>query len=324
MTPNGRVRAMIGGLNYGESEFNRATEALRQPGSTFKLFVYMAALVRGASPENTVSDDPIEVGDWAPRNFDGQSHGTVTLRQAFAASYNQATVRLAQAVGIEDVVEVARRFGIEAELQPRPSLALGASEVTLLDMTEAFAAVALGRTPVNATGIEALRFGEEGNALAVSGANDREQTRLSRTREDITDLLRAVVEEGTGQRAAIPGLDIVGKTGTTQESRDAWFIGFERSRGVVIGVWVGNDDNSPMERVTGGGLPAEIFRRTMEAAVARGTATGEAPAEQQAQTEPAAQPVQCDIRACSAAYRSFRAEDCTYQPFEGPRQICTR
>jgi 1A family penicillin-binding protein len=324
MTSNGRVRAMIGGLDYAESEFNRATEALRQPGSTFKLFVYMAALVRGAAPENTVSDDPIEVGDWAPRNFDGQSHGIVTLRQAFAASYNQATVRLAQAVETDVILEVARRFGIEAELSASPSLALGASEVTLLDMTEAFAAVALGRTPVNATGIETLRFGEEGDALAISGANDRDQTRLSRTREDITDLLRAVVQEGTGHRAAIPGLDIVGKTGTTQESRDAWFIGFEPSRGVVIGVWVGNDDNSPMNQVTGGGLPAEIFRRVMEAAVAKGAIEGDVPVEQQPRPEPSAQPAQCDIRACSAAYRSFRAEDCTYQPFEGPRRICTR
>jgi membrane peptidoglycan carboxypeptidase len=317
MTTNGRVRAMVGGLDYEASEFNRATDALRQPGSTFKLFVYMAALVRGASADNTVSDDPIEVGDWAPRNFDGQSHGTVSLQQAFAASHNQATVRLAQAVGTEDIIEVARRFGIEAELQATPSLALGASEVTLLDMTEAYAAVALGRTPVNATGIETLRFGEDGDSLAISGANDRDQTRLSRTREAITGLLRAVVEEGTGQAAAIEGLEIAGKTGTTQESRDAWFIGFEQNRGLVVGVWVGNDDNSPMERVTGGGIPAEIFREVMAVAVEE---AGDAPAATQAE----AQPAQCDIRACSAAYRSFRAEDCTYQPFEGPRQICTR
>jgi membrane peptidoglycan carboxypeptidase len=138
MTPSGRVRVMVGGLDYGTSEFNRATAALRQPGSTFKTFVYLAALVMGATPDSTVSDAPIQIGDWSPQNFDGESHGTVTLRQAFAESYNQAAVRLAQAVGNDNIIEVAQRLGIEAELQDTPSLALGPSEEALLDMTEAF------------------------------------------------------------------------------------------------------------------------------------------------------------------------------------------
>ncbi|WP_246082404.1 PBP1A family penicillin-binding protein [Rubellimicrobium rubrum] len=314
MTPNGRVRAMVGGLDYGESQFNRATDALRQPGSTFKLFVYMAALILGASPDSTISDAPIEIDGWEPRNFGGQSHGTVTLRDAFTHSYNQATVRLAQEVGVDNIVSVARRFGIEAELKPTPSLALGTSEVTLLDMTEAYAAMALGRTPVNATGIEALRFGED-DALGVTGTNDREQTRLTRTRDPMLGMLRAVVSEGTGREATVQGLRVAGKTGTSQDSRDAWFIGF--GGGMVIGVWVGNDDNSPMDEVTGGGLPAEIFRRVMQAARDDGPArVAPAPAR--------AEGPQCDIRACSAAYQSFRAEDCTYQPYEGPRRICTR
>jgi membrane peptidoglycan carboxypeptidase len=247
-----------------------------------------------------------------------------------AQSYNQATVRLAQAVGNDRIIEVARRFGIEAELKDTPSLALGASEVTLLDMTEAFAALALGRTPVKATGIETLRFGEDGEALGVTGVNDREQTRLTRTREPMVDLLRSVVADGTGRAAAIEGLDIVGKTGTSQESRDAWFVGFAQGQGVVIGVWVGNDDNSPMDRVTGGGIPARIFREVMLAAVARagvtggtsGTQVATATTVEELQTQTAQ--AQCDIRACSAAYRSFDAATCTYQPFEGPRRLCTR
>jgi membrane peptidoglycan carboxypeptidase len=315
MTPNGRVRAMVGGLSYEDSQFNRATDALRQPGSTFKLFVYMAALVMGASPESRISDEPIEIDGWEPRNFGGRSHGTVTLREAFMHSYNQATVRLAQEVGTDNIISVARRFGIEAELKATPSLALGTSEVTLLDMTEAYAAMALGRTPVRATGIEALRFGED-DALGVTGANDREQTRLTRTRDPMFEMLRAVVSEGTGRAAAVEGVRIAGKTGTSQDSRDAWFIGY--GGGMVIGVWVGNDDNSPMDEVTGGGLPAEIFRLTMLAAQRDGSAQA-APAPERVR-----QAAQCDIRACSAAYRSFRAEDCTYQPYDGPRQICTR
>jgi 1A family penicillin-binding protein len=328
MTPDGRVRAMVGGLDYGESQFNRATEALRQPGSTFKLFVYMAALVLGGSPDNQVRDEPIEVAGWAPENFDGRSHGTVSLREAFAKSYNQAAARVAQEVGVDRVVEVAQRFGIEAELKATPSLALGTSEVSLLDMTEAFAAVRLGRTPVNATGIETLRFGEEGNSLGVTGVNDREQTRLNRTQEPMMQMLRAVVEEGTGHAAEIPGLRPWGKTGTSQDSRDAWFIG--GAGGLVIGVWVGNDDNSPMDRVTGGGIPAEIFRRVMVAAQDEGAVTARAQAEpataegedpvQQARAEAP----QCNIRRCAQAYRSFRAEDCSFQPFEGPRRLCTR
>jgi membrane peptidoglycan carboxypeptidase len=142
------------------------------------------------------------------------------------------------------------------------------------------------------------------------------------------DLLRAVVTEGTGQAAMIEGLDIVGKTGTSQESRDAWFIGFAQGQGIVIGVWVGNDDNSPMDRVTGGGIPARIFREVMLAAIARQGATGAAAGA--SATVPEALPVQaeaapqCDIRACSAAYRSFDAATCTYQPWEGPRRLCTR
>lgn len=267
MTPDGRVRAMVGGLDYKTSQFNRAADAKRQPGSTFKLFVYMAALAMGAQPDTRISDGAIAIGDWTPENFDRRSHGTVTLRQAFAHSYNLATVRLAQEVGIGKVIEAARLFGIEAELLPTPALALGTAEVSLLDMTEAFAGLLRGRVPVRATGIETLRLSEGSDALSITAVNEREQVSLSRAHAPMLALLRAVVEEGTGRAAAIEGVDILGKTGTSQDSRDAWFIGLARGRGLVVGVWVGNDDNSPMDRVTGGSLPAEIFRRTVLAAL---------------------------------------------------------
>lgn len=322
MTPDGRVRAMVGELDYKSSQFNRATDAKRQPGSTFKLFVYLTALALGADPDTRISDDPIAIGDWRPENFDRKSHGTVSLREAFASSYNLAAVRLAQTVGIEKVIEVARRLGIEAELQATPSLALGTSEVTLLDMTEAFAGVARGRAPVQATGIETLRLTESGDNLGIVRVGEDEQTSFSRTQEPMLGLLRAVVEDGTGRAAAIDGLDILGKTGTSQDSRDAWFIGLVRGRGLLVGVWVGNDDNAPMDSVTGGGLPAEIFRRTVIAAL-EGSAARQASANSPA-TTPEPGGLQCNIRACSAAYRSFRASDCTFQPYSGPRRICTR
>lgn len=320
MTPDGKVRAMVGGLDYGASQFNRATDALRQPGSTFKLAVYLAAMALGASPGTPVSDAPLSIGDWRPRNFDNKSHGTVSLREAFAESYNLAAIRLAQTVGIPQVIETARRLGIESELEATPSLALGTSEVTLLDMTEALAGVVRGRVPVQATGIETLRLFDTGGALGITRVAERTPTALNRTQKPMLDLLRAVVQTGTGRGAAIEGLDILGKTGTSQNSRDAWFIGAARDQGLVIGVWVGNDDNSPMKGITGGGLPAEIFRRTVLAAIRKKAAAAPAPASAPMAT--AAR--QCDIRACSAAYRSFRAGDCTFQPYSGQRRICTR
>jgi len=319
MTPDGRVRAMVGGVDYEASQFNRATTALRQPGSTFKLFVYMAALLRGAEPDALIPDRPVDLDGWSPENFDGEIHGDVPMREAFAKSYNLATVNLALYVGIDQVIAVARQFGIEQELSATPSLALGTSEVTLLDMTEAYAAIALGRAPVRATGLSAIRFGEEGATLAVSGDGEVEQVELRRTLEPIRAMLREVVTDGTGRGATIDGFS-AGKTGTSQNSRDAWFIGYTED--LVVGVWVGNDDNAPMDRVTGGGLPAEIWRRTVIAAGAQGGVEARSVAAAEAPAQEAA--LQCDIRACSGAYRSFRAEDCSFQPFSGERRLCTR
>jgi 1A family penicillin-binding protein len=318
MAPSGQVRAMVGGVDYEASQFNRATSARRQPGSTFKLFVFLAALTMEATPDSLVEDTAIEIDGWAPQNFDGRPHGTVTLREAFARSYNMAAVRLAQSVGIDNVILVARQLGIEGELAERPSLALGTSEVTLIDLTEAYAAVARGRAPVTATGLTAIRFGEEGATLSVTGETGVEPVRLTRTQGPMIEMLRAVVEDGTGRAAAAPGV-VGGKTGTSQDSRDAWFVGFTED--LVVGVWVGNDDNSPMDAVTGGGLPAEIFRRVVE----RGAGVADAgTAEGGAAAVPVAAPVQCNVRACSRAYRSFDAATCTFQPFAGPRRLCTR
>ncbi|MBB3710582.1 1A family penicillin-binding protein [Limimaricola variabilis] len=336
MTPDGRVRAMVGGVDYGESQFNRATDALRQPGSTFKLPVFLAALVMGADPDTRLPDEPIDINGYKPENFNGQYAGVVTLREAFARSLNAATVRLAQEVGIDQVIEVARQLGIEGKLTQTPSLALGTSEVSLLDMTEAYAAILAGRAPIKATGIASLKLGETGVALSVSGA-DPNAVELNRTREPMLSMLRAVVTDGTGKRAQIPGF-AAGKTGTSQNSRDAWFIGFTDK--LVVGVWIGNDDNSPMDAVTGGSLPAEIWREVVLAAGGAGaarapSAESQTPVRVRRGTEvvstnanrlrnnAAAQP-QCDVRACSRAYRSFRASDCTFQPYSGPRKLCTR
>ncbi|MGR3464676.1 PBP1A family penicillin-binding protein [Limimaricola sp.] len=337
MTPDGRVRAMVGGVDYETSQFNRATDAMRQPGSTFKLPVYLAALVMGADPDTRLPDEPIDIDGYAPENFNGQYAGMVTLREAFTRSLNAATVRLAQEVGIEQVIEVSRQLGIESDLTPTPSLALGSSEVSLLDMTEAYAAILAGRAPIDATGIASLKLGDTGVALSVSGS-DPNAVKLNRTRKPMLSMLRDVVRNGTGKRAAIDGF-AAGKTGTSQNSRDAWFIGFTDR--LVVGVWVGNDDNSPMKDVTGGGLPTEIWREVVLAAggagaarapsaesqtpvrVRRGTEVTSTNADRLRRTAAQEQP-NCNVRACSRAYRSFRASDCTFQPYSGPRKLCTR
>lgn len=323
MTPDGHVRAMVGGVDYSESQFNRATHALRQPGSTFKLPVYLAALVMGLDPDSVILDAPIEIDGWSPQNYGGRFNGNVTLTQAFASSLNAATVRLADTIGIENVIAVAHQLGIEGPLTETPSLALGTSEVTLLDMTEAYASILAGRLPVRATGIASLTVGEGSKVLTLqSSAPDAVE--MTHSRPPMMEMLQAVVTSGTGQGAQLDGFS-AGKTGTSQENRDAWFIGF--SEALVIGVWVGNDDASPMTGVTGGGIPVDIWRGVMQAAQTS------APGQSAAQIPPgsfsvpltnSAAPAQCNVRACARAYRSFRQSDCSFQPYRGQRQLCTR
>jgi len=251
---DGRVVAMVGGLDYRKSQFNRAAQAQRQPGSAFKLFVYLAALRRGLGPDSLVLDQPVTIGGWSPENHEGRyAGGPVPLRDAFARSSNVAAARLIQQVGPGAVIEAARDLGVTAPLPNDATLALGTGEMTLLDLTAAYAGVAAGRAPVTPRGL-----------LAGQPAPSRPLAR--RERDALLSMLQDVVRRGTGA-AANAGPGAYGKTGTSQDYRDAWFVGFAGD--LVVGVWVGNDDNQPMRRVTGGMLPAQIFRDFMAFAMRR-------------------------------------------------------
>ena len=261
MRPDGRVVAMVGGKNYGESPFNRVTQARRQPGSAFKLFVYLAALRAGWTPDSIIEDRPVTIDGWTPVNSDGVYRGRITLREAFARSSNAATVRLSQAVGRNNVIRAARDLGITTPLPDKPSLALGSAQVSLLELTSAYAAVASDRYPDRRAGPS--RCAGTGRAFAILP-----QRRLADQRRDqapMLDLLFAAANNGTGRRAAL-AVPTFGKTGTTQENRDALFIGFAGD--LVVGVWVGRDDNKSLGKISGGTVPAEIWRNFMTSALA--------------------------------------------------------
>jgi len=258
MRPDGAVVAMIGGQDYDKSQFNRAVEAKRHPGSAFKLFVYLAALRKGYSPEDVINARPLTIGDWTPKNYGGRAYGAVTLADGFARSINTAAVRLAMQVGLDEIITAARDLGIDAPLKPYPSLALGATGVSLVDLTGAYASVLAGRR-VQPWPIAALGSGEQSDLHAVSGGSETGKA-LGPERNAMIALLRRVVERGTGRRAVLDGF-AAGKTGTSQDYRDAWFVGFNDA--LVAGVWIGNDDNSPMKHVVGGSLPAMIWQRFM-------------------------------------------------------------
>lgn len=250
MRPDGRVVAMVGGSNYKQTVFNRATQALRQPGSSFKLFVYLTALDNGATPSTTINDEPITIGNWSPKNDEGKYRGRISLATAFAASSNSAAVQLGQRYAISNVIKQARKLGITPYLTDQPSLALGTSGVPLLQMTAAYAAVAANHYPIIATGLE--------TPVANFKAMDWP------SRKPMMQLLQSAVRNGTGNAARL-SVPTYGKTGTTQNHRDALFIGFADD--LVVGVWVGNDDNSPMSgSVVGGTVPAKLWKRFMVAA----------------------------------------------------------
>ncbi|MBK1696989.1 transglycosylase domain-containing protein [Rhodovibrio salinarum] len=264
MTPNGAVRAMVGGKDYVQSQFNRATQAQRQPGSAFKPFVYLAAMRNSRiAPDTRVVDEPISVDGWSPDNYAGRYYGEVTLREAFARSLNSVAVKMLRTAGAGDVVETAQRFGITSNLKAQPSLALGTSEVTLLELTGAYAAFANGGRGVFPYGIERI-VDSEGRVLYRRSGQGTGRVISKDNLHRVTDLMRANVEWGTGKAAALDR-PAAGKTGTSQGFRDAWFVGFTAD--LVTGVWTGNDDGHPMDRVTGGSLPAVIWRETMARAL---------------------------------------------------------
>lgn len=255
MRPNGEVVAMIGGRDYAASPFNRATQARRQPGSTFKLFVYLAALRAGWTPDDAIPNGPIESGSYRPKNASGHYSKTISLEDAFATSSNVAAVRLMQEVGDERVIKMARDLGVTAPLaKGDPSLALGTSTMTLMELTAAYAAVAANSYPVEPHAFKA----EESGWLDRLIWGPRRFS--AREHDGMEAMLRAVVNRGTGRAARLPVANF-GKTGTSQDNRDAYFIGYAGD--LVVGVWVGNDDNSPLQGVTGGGLPARIWRDFM-------------------------------------------------------------
>jgi penicillin-binding protein 1A len=258
MRTDGQVLAMVGGRDYRQSQFNRVSQAERQPGSAFKPFVYLAALRRGATPDSLVLDAPIKVGKWSPENHESHySNGPITLREAFAKSSNVAAVRLAQQTGVAPIQQAARDLGVTAPLPNDLTLALGTANLTLLQLTSAYAGIAGGAAPVTPYGLTA-----QPSPPAVSVLNPYE-------RRGLLDMMRAVVTHGTGVAANV-GAPAFGKTGTSSDYRDAYFIGFVGD--LVVGVWVGNDDNSSMRRVTGGMLPAQIWRQVMGFALSRGAA----------------------------------------------------
>jgi penicillin-binding protein 1A len=256
----GAVRAMVGGKSYKRSQYNRATKALRQPGSAFKPFVYLAAIEHGYSASSVEVDEPIRIGNWEPENYRHKYMGPVTLTTAMAQSLNTVAAKLATAVGPQNVVATAHKLGITSRLGTDASIALGTSEVTLLEMTAAFTPFANGGYTVSPYVVKRITT-KDGRMLYERHGEGFGQTISPRDLGAMNTMLRAVVDGGTAKKAQLPGFDIAGKTGTSQDYRDAWFIGY--SAQYVGGVWVGNDDNSPTKNVTGGSLPATIWRSVM-------------------------------------------------------------
>ena len=255
----GKVLAMVGGRNYFKSKFNRATQSRRQPGSVFKPVVFLAALSTGLSPETVISDQPLEIGSWRPKNFDGVYRTQVSLRQALQMSYNVATVRLSEKIGRDLTIKMAHRLGINAKLDDKPSLALGSSGVSLINMTAAYVAISNGGFPVEPYGISSI-VTEKGELIYTRREQTATPIASSKVIEDMNRMLEGVIAGGTGKKANI-GRTAAGKTGTSQDYRDAWFIGY--SGGLTVGVWVGRDDNRPMRKITGGSIPAKIWGEFM-------------------------------------------------------------
>jgi penicillin-binding protein 1A len=263
MKPDGAVSALIGGVDYDVSTFNRAIQARRQPGSAFKPLVYLAAMEAGISPWDTRDDEPVDINGYQPANFGNHQYGTLTLADALAHSVNTITVNLGQEVGIDKVIGAARRTGIASPLTPTPSLALGTSVVTPLELTSAYAAFANGGYRVYPYFVSEVDLAD-GKVLYHRRAPDPQRIIDAQVNRDMLAMMWNVIATGTGTSASLNPREAAGKTGTTQNSQDAWFVGFTTD--YVAGVWVGNDDNSATRGVTGGTLPAMIWKSAMRTA----------------------------------------------------------
>jgi len=263
LSPDGAIRALVGGKDYDDSQFNRATQALRQPGSAFKPFVYLAAMEQGLAPQDVYDDAPIKLGNWSPGNYNGRFEGPVTLHHAFAHSTNTVAVRLIEDMGPARVVTIAHKLGITAPLGKDASLALGTSETTLLELTQAYAPFANGGYGITAFGIESVTS-PDGQVLWTRQGGGVGKVMSDQALAHMHEMMSAVLTEGTGKAARLDR-PAAGKTGTTQDYRDAWFMGYTAD--YVAGVWLGNDDQrNEMKKVTGGGLPAQLWKSVMMAA----------------------------------------------------------
>ena len=263
MTPDGAVRAMVGGRNYAESQYNRAVTAKRQPGSAFKPFVYLTAIESGLTPETIRQDAPLDVKGWKPENYSHEYFGAVTLTQALALSLNTVAVRLGLEVGPKNVVRTAHRLGISSKLDANASIALGTSEVSLTELVGAYVPFANGGQGVAPHVVTKIRTAE-GKVLYTRAPDQLGQVIEPRHVAAMNTMMQETLLSGTARKAEIPGWMAAGKTGTSQDFRDAWFIGYTAN--LVTGVWLGNDDNSPTKKATGGGLPVEVWTRFMRAA----------------------------------------------------------
>lgn len=268
ISADGAIRAIVGGRQFREVEgqFNRAVHAKRQTGSAFKPFVYAAALDLGRSPLEVIVDEPVTIRApgapaWSPRNFTRRNYGAVTLLDALSRSLNIPVVKLSQEIGLDAVRSVAEGFGIRSGLASGPALVLGVSEASLLEMSSAYAGFQNKGSQVVPYGVSELRLLGETEPLITHHSGIQERVISEKAAAQLNYMLHRAVEAGSGRRARIPGLELAGKTGTTQSHRDAWFIGF--SADYVVGVWMGHDDNRPLHGVTGSGLPTEIWRETM-------------------------------------------------------------
>ena len=263
LDPSGGVKAMIGGKSYAESQFNRAVAARRQPGSSFKPFVYLTALEKGLTPDSVREDAPISIRGWSPENYSREYFGPVTLTKGLSLSLNTVAVRLGLEVGPKAVCETAHRLGIASELEPNASIALGTSAVTPLEMASAYAAFANGGVGVQPHVITKVRTAS-GKLLYARRNASFGRAIDPRYVPMMNTMMQETLLTGTARKAELPGWQAAGKTGTSQDFRDAWFVGYTSY--LVAAVWLGNDDNSPTRKVSGGNLPVEIWSRFMKAA----------------------------------------------------------